>query len=161
MIGSAGSDSEVAYLRDELGLETAFNYNRRPIAELVNEAAPGGIDVYFDNVGGEHLEAALANMRSGGRVALCGAISQYERNGSPDGPRNLFQATAKQLTLRGFRGSGYRHLLSEMQRDVAAWLRDGRLRYRESIVDGLEHAPDALVEMLAGRTVGKTLVSVS
>ena len=116
--------------------------------------------MYFDNVGGEHLEAALASMRRGGRIALCGAISDYERNGSARGPQNLFQATANELTLRGFRGSSYVGLLDEMQREVGAWIRDGRLRYRETVWPGLEHAPEALARMLAGETMGKTLVSI-
>jgi NADPH-dependent curcumin reductase CurA len=160
VLGSAGSDAKVAYLLDELGLDGAFNYRRRPVGELLRAAAPDGIDVYFDNVGGEHLEAALDALRPFGRVALCGAISQYERTGAPSGPRNLFQATANNLSLRGFRGSSHVARMAEMQARVAAWLHDGRLRYRESVVDGLEQAPDALVAMLAGEMVGKTLVRI-
>jgi NADPH-dependent curcumin reductase CurA len=159
VIGSAGSDEKVAHLLGDLGLDAAFNYKNGPVAELLRSAAPNGIDVYFDNVGGEHLEAALGALRPFGRVALCGAISQYER--PPAGPCNLFQATANNLTLRGFRGSAYVSRMGEMQREVAAWLREGRLRYRESVVDGLEHAPDALVGMLAGEMIGKTLVRIA
>jgi NADPH-dependent curcumin reductase CurA len=92
-------------------------------------------------------------------VALCGAVSQYGR--APSGPSNLFQATANELTLRGFRGSGHLHRMGEMQRTVARWLREGRLRYRETIVDGLERAPEALARMLAGDTIGKTLVRIA
>jgi NADPH-dependent curcumin reductase CurA len=159
VIGSAGSDEKVAHLLDDLGLDAAFNYKDGPVEELLRAAAPEGIDVYFDNVGGEHLEAALAVLRPFGRVALCGAISQYER--PPSGPSNLFQATANNLTLHGFRGSSYVDRIGEMQREVVAWLRDGRLRYRETVVEGLEHAPDALVAMLAGETIGKTLVKIA
>jgi NADPH-dependent curcumin reductase CurA len=161
VIGSAGSDDKVAYMLDELGLDAAFNYKKGPVAELLREAAPDGIDVYFDNVGGDHLEAALGALRKWGRVALCGAISQYEATGPPQGPRNLFQATANDVTLRGFRGSSYIERMGEMQREVGAWLRDGRLRYRESVVEGLERAPEALVTMLAGGMVGKTLVRIA
>jgi NADPH-dependent curcumin reductase CurA len=159
VVGSAGSDEKVAHLLDELGLDAAFNYKKGPVAELLRAAAPDGIDVYFDSVGGDHLEAALDALRRVGRVALCGAISQYEQ--SPIGPRNLFQATANNLTLRGFRGSSYVDCMEEMQRQVGAWLREGRIRYRESVVDGLEHAPDALVAMLAGEMIGKTLVRIA
>jgi NADPH-dependent curcumin reductase CurA len=130
------------------------------VLELLQAAAPDGIDVYFDSVGGDHLEAALACLRPWGRVALCGAISQYDRTGPASGPANLFQATANNLTLRGFRGSSYVDRMPEMQREVAAWLRDGRLRYRESVVDGLERAPEALARMLAGEMIGKTLVRI-
>jgi NADPH-dependent curcumin reductase CurA len=161
VIGSAGSDEKVAYLLDELGLDAAFNYKKGVVADLLHEAAPEGIDVYFDNVGGDHLEAALGALRRWGRVALCGAMSQYESTGPAEGPRNLFQATANDLTLRGFRGSSYVERMGEMQREVGAWLRDGRLRYRESIVEGLQRAPEALVALLAGDTIGKTLVRIA
>jgi NADPH-dependent curcumin reductase CurA len=155
------SDRQVAYLLDEVGLDAAFNYKKGPVADLLRAAAPDGIDVYFDTVGGDHLEAALGAMRRHGRVALCGAISQYEQAGPPCGPSNLFQATANDLTLRGFRGSTNLHLMDEMQRQVGAWLRDGSLAYRETVVDGLERAPEALVRVLSGDTVGKTLVRIA
>jgi NADPH-dependent curcumin reductase CurA len=161
VIASAGSEEKVAYLRDELGADAAFNYRSAPVAQLVRQAAPDGIDVYFDNVGGEHLEAALGALRRGGRVALCGAVSSYEAARAAGAPRNLFQATANDLTLRGFRGSTYVERLSEVQRRVGAWLRSGRLRYRETVIDGLEHAPEALVRLLAGETIGKTLVRIA
>jgi NADPH-dependent curcumin reductase CurA len=161
VIGSAGSDEKVGYLLGELGLDAAFNYKRGPVAELLRAAAPDGIDVYFDTVGGDHLEAALGALRRFGRVALCGAISQYEDTGPPRGPGNLFQATANDLTLRGFRGSSNLQLMGEMQAQVGAWLRDGKLVYRETVVDGLELAPQALVRVLSGDTVGKTLVRIA
>jgi NADPH-dependent curcumin reductase CurA len=160
VIGSAGSDEKVAFLLDELGLDAAFNYRDAPVAELLGRAAPNGIDVYFDNVGGDHLEAALGALRRGGRVALCGAVSSYQLADPPPGPRNLFQATANDLTLRGFRGSGYVDCMDEMRREVGEWLRSGRLRYRESTVRGLDQAPVALVKLLAGETIGKTLVEI-
>src|SRR6185436_6298329 len=121
VIGSAGTDAKVAYLLDELRLDAAFNHRSGPVADLLGAAAPGGIDVYFDNVGGGHLEAALAHLRPAGRVALCGAISAYDSDGPARGPANLFQATANDLTLRGFRGSSHVARLGEMQREVAAW----------------------------------------
>jgi NADPH-dependent curcumin reductase CurA len=159
VIGSAGSDEKVRHLLDELGLDTAFNHRAGHLAELLQAAAPNGIDVYFDCVGGDHLDAALGALRPGGRVALCGAVSEYGR--PRRGPRNLFQATANDLTLRGFRGSSYLHRLPDVVRAVSGWLADGRLRYRETIVDGLERAPEALARMLAGDTVGKTLVRIA
>jgi NADPH-dependent curcumin reductase CurA len=160
VIGSAGSPEKVRYLLDELGLDAAFNYRDGSIAEQLRAAAPDGIDVYFDNVAGDHLEAALATLRRGGRVALCGAVSQYERSAPGPGPSNLFQAVANDLTLRGFRGSSHLHRFADVTRELGGWLRAGRLRYRETIVDGLERAPEALVRMLAGETTGKTLVHI-
>jgi NADPH-dependent curcumin reductase CurA len=161
VIGSAGSDTKVRYLREELRLDAAFSHRAAPIAAQLAAAAPNGIDVYFDNVGGDHLEVALGALRPGGRVALCGAISEYERPGHGAGPHNLFSAIANELTLRGFRGSSHVRLLEPMQEQVSAWLGSGALHYRESITEGLEHAPRALVAMLGGETLGKTLVRIA
>jgi NADPH-dependent curcumin reductase CurA len=159
VVGSAGSDEKVSYLLDELGLDAAFNHKAGRVVDLLRAAAPEGIDVYFDCVGGDHLEAALGALRRWGRAALCGAVSQY--GGPARGPGNLFQATANDLTLRGFRGSSYLHRMNDVVREVSGWLADGRLRYRETIVDGLERAPEALARMLAGDTIGKTLVRIA
>jgi NADPH-dependent curcumin reductase CurA len=158
VIASAGTDEKVSWLLDEAGVEAAFNYRTEPPREALRRRAPEGIDVYFDNVGGEHLEAALDAMRMFGRIALCGSVSDYES--TPVGPRNLFLATAKHLTLTGFRGSLHLDLLGEMQQRVGGWLRQGSITYRDSVYDGLQHAPRALADMLAGRTVGKTLVRI-
>lgn len=155
VIASAGSDGKVAWLRDGLGVD-AFNYRTESPRDALRRLAPDGIDVYFDNVGGDHLEAALDALRMHGRVALCGAVSDYESGGR--GPRNLFLATAKHLTLAGFRGSLHLDLLDEMQERLGGWMRADRLDYPESVYDGLESAPRAMADMLAGRTVGKTLV---
>jgi NADPH-dependent curcumin reductase CurA len=156
VVASAGTDEKVSWLLDEAGVEAAFNYRSEPPREALRRHAPEGLDVYFDNVGGEHLEAALDSMRMFGRIALCGSISDYES--SPVGPRNLFLATAKHLTLTGFRGSLHLDLLEEMQRRVGDWLRGGAITYQETVYDGLANAPTALADMLAGRTTGKTLV---
>ena len=160
VVASAGSDEKVAWLREELGADAAFNYRCGPLPELLREAAPEGIDVYFDNVGGDHLEAAIGALRRFGRVAICGAISEYDDDVPPPGPSNLFLMVAKDLTIRGFRGSSYVHLFSEMSRDMGRWLEEGRIRYRETIVDGLERAPEALAGLMRGDTTGKTLVKI-
>jgi NADPH-dependent curcumin reductase CurA len=160
VIGSAGSEAKVRFLLDELGLDAAFNYRRGPVAELLREVAPDGIDVYFDNVGGDHLEAALGALRRWGRVAISGAVSQYQSSVPVPGPSNLFQTVANDLTLRGFRASSHVEHMADMQRTVGDWLREGRLRYRETIVEGLERAPEALIRMLGGATLGKTLVRI-
>lgn len=155
VVASAGSPTKVSWL-EEVGVTAAFDYHAEPVATALQRVAPEGIDVYFDNVGGDHLEAALDTMRMFGRIALCGSIAEYESSGV--GPRNLFLATAKHLTLTGFRGSLHFDLLDEMQDRVGAWLRDGSIRYQETVYDGLDQAPQALADMLGGRTVGKTLV---
>ncbi len=161
VIGSAGSEAKVSYLRDELGLDAAFDYRAGPLPELLRDAASDGIDVYFDNVGGDHLAAAIGALRRWGRVAVCGAISEYDASTPPPGPSNLFLLVAKDLTLRGFRGSSHLDLLGDMTRDVGAWLRDGRIRYEETVVDGLENAPEALARLMRGDTTGKTLVRIA
>ena len=158
VVASAGTAEKVAWLRDEIGVDAAFGWRDRPLVESLRDAAPEGLDVYFDNVGGSHLEAALAAMNNRGRIALCGSISEYD--GAPAGPENLFLATSKNLTLRGFRGSAHVRLLDEMQQRVGGWLAEGRLHYRESVYDGLAQAPRAIADMMAGRTTGKTLVRI-
>lgn len=157
VVASAGSDAKVTWLRDVLGV-AAFNHRGADLGTALRHSAPDGIDVYFDSVGGGHLEAALDHLNDGGRVAMCGSISEYE--GEPAGPGNLFLAISKNLTLRGFRASANRSLLPEMRDQMSAWLRTGELTYRETAYEGLEAAPHALAEMLAGHTVGKTLVSL-
>jgi NADPH-dependent curcumin reductase CurA len=155
VIGSAGSPAKVRYLLDDLGLDAAFDYHDGL------DRLPCEIDVYFDAVGGDHLQAALAAMRPWGRIAMCGAIAEYESTEPVPGPSNLFQAVANNLTLRGFRASSYLHRFPEVQRELAGYLADGRLVYRETIVDGLENAPEALIRMLNGDTTGKTLVRLA
>lgn len=156
VIASAGSDEKVAWLVDEAGVAGAFNYRDESPHHALGRLAPEGLDVYFDNVGGDHLEAALDAMRMHGRISLCGSVSEYE--GDATGPSNIFLATAKHLTLRGFRGSLHMDLLPEMQERVGGWLREGAITHRETTYDGLDQAPVAMADMLAGRTEGKTLV---
>lgn len=155
VIASAGSQEKVRWLQETLGVD-AFSYRDEELAPALKRLAPDGIDVYFDNVGGDHLEAALDALRMHGRVALCGSVSDYESE--PRGPDNLFLVTAKHLTLAGFRGSLHMGLLPQMQARVGAWLRDGRLVCPETVYEGLATAPRALADMLRGRTHGKTLV---
>jgi NADPH-dependent curcumin reductase CurA len=160
VIGSAGSPEKVEYVTGELGFDAAFNYRDGPVAELLAEAAPDGIDVYFDNVGGDHLEAAIGALNLHGRVAMCGAISGYDASGAepPPGPRNLKEAIGKRLNLRGFIVGDHRHLRDDFTREIGTWLSEGRIRYRETVVDGLENAPAAFLGMLHGDNIGKMLV---
>lgn len=158
VIGSAGTPEKVARLLD-LGFDAAFNYRDAPVLDQLKAAAgSNGIDVYFDNVGGEHLEAALSVLNVGGRVALCGAIAQYNATEPPAAPRNLAVAIGKQLTLRGFLVGGQRQHAAEFAGRMAGWLADGTVRYDETVVDGLENAPQAFMDMLDGGNTGKMLV---
>jgi hypothetical protein len=159
VIASAGSAAKVSYVREELGADLVFSYRDGPVGEQLPALVPGGIDLYFDNVGGEHLEAALAALRPGGRVALCGAISTYNDADKPPGPRNLFEATAKGLTLRGFLARMYAHRMEDFRREMRAGLA-ASIVYPETVFEGLERAPQALIAQLRGENVGKVLVSL-
>jgi len=161
VIGSAGSAEKVAFIRDELGFDAAFDYHDGEVRALLAEAAPDGVDVYFDNVGGDHLEAALALMRQSGRIALCGAVSIYNATDPPPGPRTLPAAIGKRLTLRGFIVSDHFDRFPDFVRDVGGWLREGRIRYRETVVEGIENAPEAFIGLLRGENTGKMVVKLA
>ena len=159
VVGSAGSAEKVEYLRG-LGFDAAFSYRDGPVRAGLKAAAPDGIDVYFDNVGGEHLEAAISALHSHGRVALCGAIAQYNDTDPPAAPRNLSSAIGKELTLRGFLVNSYAHLRDEFHTQMAGWLDTGAIRVDETVVTGLERMPEAFIDMLRGANTGKMVIKV-
>ncbi|MGI5503187.1 NADP-dependent oxidoreductase [Lentzea sp. CA-135723] len=159
VIGSAGSADKVKYLTEELGFDAAFNYKDGPVLKQLAAAAPDGIDVYFDNVGGEHLEAAIEVMKLNGRITMCGAISQYNAAEKPAGPGNMIQILAKRLTLRGMLVGDHKALQPEFIKEVAAWIASGELKYSETVVEGgSRQAPAAFLGMLRGENTGKMLV---
>jgi NADPH-dependent curcumin reductase CurA len=160
VIGSAGSPEKVAYVTEELGFDSAFDYHDGAVADLLEGAAPDGIDVYFDNVGGEHLEAAITSLNRYGRVAMCGHISQYNATSPPAGPHNMAQIVGKRLTLRGFIVRDHGHLMPDFVREVGTWLSEGRIKYRETVVEGIENAPGAFIGLLRGENLGKMLVKL-
>ncbi|MGW3650535.1 NADP-dependent oxidoreductase [Streptomyces sp. NPDC000878] len=161
VIGSAGSPEKVRYLLDELGFDAAFDYHDGPVAEQLAQHAPDGIDVYFDNVGGEHLEGALTHMRDFGRLALCGSIASYNDDSAIHGPRNLGLAIVRRLKLQGFIVYDNDDLAGEFQARATEWLANGRLTYQETYVDGLDHAVDALLDVFRGANLGKMLVRLA
>ena len=161
VVGSAGSADKVAYLTDELGFDAAFNYRDGDVRTLLAQAAPDGIDVYFDNVGGDHLEAAIFAMHDFGRIALCGAISVYNATSPPDGIRNLPLSVSRRLTLRGFIVTDHAKRFPDFVREVGGWLREGRIKYRETVVEGIENAPDAFIGLLRGENLGKMVVKLA
>jgi hypothetical protein len=160
VIGSAGSPEKVAFLTDELGFDAAFDYHDGPVAELLGAAAPNGIDVYFDNVGGEHLEAAIGALHTHGRVAMCGAISGYNATDPAPGPRNLALAVGKRLTLRGYIILDHFDRMADFAREVGAWVGEGKVTWRETVVEGLDNAPGAFIGLLRGENTGKMLVKL-
>jgi NADPH-dependent curcumin reductase CurA len=158
VIGSAGSPEKVAYVRDELGFDAAFSH-RDDVRASLREAAPDGVDVYFDNVGGPQLEAAIGALNQGGRIALCGAVSQYNATEPAPGPRNLAQLVGKRGWMRGFIVSDHGDRDPDFRADVGALVTEGRLKLAETVVDGgIEAAPGAFADMLAGRHLGKVVV---
>ena len=159
VVASAGSEEKLAWLR-ELGVDAAFSYRERPVVESLREAAPDGIDIYFDNVGGDHLEAAIRAMRLRGRIVACGAISRYNDTEALPGPRNLFMVVTKRLTMRGFIISDHNDLYPEFLAAMAPWVRDGAVQARETVVDGIENAAQAFIGLLGGENTGKMLVRV-
>ena len=156
VIGSAGSAEKCAWLTDELGFDVALNYKDAPIGRQLREHAP--VDVYFDNVGGDHLEAAIFAMADFGRIAACGAIADYNAEAPVPGPRNMMMFVSKRLTLRGFIVTDHNDAASEFYRRAGGWLADGSLKYRETYVDGLDHAVDAFLGLHRGDNTGKMLV---
>jgi NADPH-dependent curcumin reductase CurA len=160
VVGSAGSAAKVRHLIDDLGYDAAFNYKDGPVHPQLAAAAPDGIDVYFDNVGGEHLVAALSALHTFGRVALCGAIAAYNATEAPVGPPNLGLAITKRLTLRGYIVTDHRDRTPAFVEEVGAWIRDGRIVCTETVVDGFENTPDAFIGLLRGDNVGKMVVRV-
>ncbi|MEV4628401.1 NADP-dependent oxidoreductase [Micromonospora sp. NPDC049523] len=157
VVGSAGSAEKVQRLL-ALGFDAAFNYRDQPVRESLKEAAPDGIDVYFDNVGGDHLEAAISSLRLHGRVAICGMISQYNATEPVPGPRNLSLTVSKRLTLRGFLIHDHVGLREQFLGEMSGWLRDGQIQYDETVVEGLDNAPSAFLGLLRGENLGKMLV---
>ncbi|TKA12599.1 NADP-dependent oxidoreductase [Actinacidiphila oryziradicis] len=160
VVGSAGSDEKVKLLVEEYGFDAAFNYKHGPVAEQLAAAAPEGIDVYFDNVGGEHLEAAIGALRVHGRATLCGAIATYNDTEPTPGPRNMGQIIGKRLTLRGMLVRDHFDLQPQFVAEVGSWLREGKLHYRETVVEGIENNLEAFLGMLRGENTGKMIVKV-
>jgi NADPH-dependent curcumin reductase CurA len=155
VIGSTGSDDKVEWL-ESLGLDAVINYKKDPIRDALEKSTPKGIDVYFDNVGGDHLEAALRRMNSLGRIAVCGMISTY--NDQQIGVRNLSAIIYGRVNIRGFVTADFPHLLPQFTQEMTGWLKSGQLKYQETLFDGIEAAPKALIALLNGANTGKMMV---
>ena len=162
VIGSAGSADKVSWLTGELGFDAAFNYKDGPVVDQLAKAAPDGVDVYFDNVGADHLEAAIEHANDFARFAMCGAIAHY--NDTDDertpGPRNLFQIVKKRLELRGFIVTDDVARFGAFREEVTPWVAEGRVKFSETVVDGIDHAVEAFRGLLRGENTGKMIVTV-
>ena len=159
VVGSTGSDDKAAWLRDTAGLDAVINYKTEALGPALRAATPKGIDVYFENVGAAHLDAALSRMNQGGRIPVCGMISTY--NGGGEGVRNLSAIIYGRVTLQGFVASDFGHLNATFVSDMTTWLKDGRIKYQETILNGFERAPEGLIGLFEGRNAGKMIIRVA
>lgn len=158
VVASAGSDAKAAWL-SSLGVDHVVNYKTAPsLLEAVRAAVPKGIDIYFDNVGGEHLEVALEVARPGARFVECGMIAQYNATEPAPGPRNMTYIIGKGIKMQGFVVSMYAHLQDAFVRDMADWIGSGRIRWEETVMEGIESAPAAFLGLFSGANTGKMLV---
>lgn len=158
VVGSAGSAAKVRHLLDDLGFDAAFDHHDGDVARQLAGAAPEGIDVVFDNIGGLQLEAAIGHLRVGSRLALCGMASQYD--GHAHGLRNLYELVTKRATARGFLVTDHRDRMPAFRAEMGRWVRDGEFVHRETVVDGFEHLPEMLLGLLrsGAPTMGKAVV---
>ncbi len=161
VIGSAGSVEKVKFLLEECGFDAAFNYKTGPVLEQLNLVAPDGIDVYFDNVGGESLEAALSALRLHGRIIACGGISSYNNTKPQPGPANLFNMTTKRLTMKGLIVMDWLDRQNEFEKEVGGYFREGKLKHTETVVAGIDKAVDAFIGLFQGENRGKMVVKLS
>lgn len=162
VVGVAGSDAKINYLVGELGLDAAFNYRSvENYYQVLHEICPEGIDVYFDNAGGAITDAVFRLLRPRARVAICGQISQYNLEEPEMGPRLLPHLLVKQARAEGFLVFQFADRYEEALKQLTQWLKEGKLKYREDIVDGIGNAPGAFIAMLHGRNMGKQLVKLA
>jgi NADPH-dependent curcumin reductase CurA len=162
VIGSAGSDEKCRWLKEELGLDAVINYKTQELRPALKAAAPRGIDVYFDNVGGEHLNAALPRMNPLGRIAVCGMISAYNNFGAISEPvTTLSNMIYNRLTMKGFVFYEFEPMRAQFLADMKRWLKEGRLHYRTTVLQGIEQAPTALIGLFSGANTGKMVVQLA
>jgi NADPH-dependent curcumin reductase CurA len=160
VVGIAGGPDKCAYLVDELGLDAAVDYKSTElsIADQLAAATPNGINVYFDNVGGEILEAVLQRINDHARIVLCGGISGYDDMAGAAGPAGYMKLVTTSSSMQGFTMKDYLHRIPEAFADLSAWVADGSLRHREHIIDGIERFPEALRMLFSGQNHGKLLL---
>ncbi len=160
--GSCGSEEKVKYLTDELGFDYAFNYKHTSIAKELHLGLPDGIDVYFENVGGAHLDAACGQMRPKGRIPVCGMISAYNNKGArSEGVTTLANMIYNRVTMKGFVVYEFAGMKEQFLRDMRQWIAEGKMKYRETIMNGIEQAPNALIGLLGGQNTGKMMVKLA
>ena len=160
-VGLAGTPAKIDYIVNELGFDVGINYKTENVTAALAVACPLGIDVYFDNVGGVITDAVFEQLNVGGRISICGSISQYNLDEPEPGPRNLGLLVRRQARAEGFLVSQFSNHFDEGRQRIAGWMKEGRIKYKEDVVEGLENAPRAFMGLLQGENFGKMLVKVS
>ena len=161
VVGFAGSDEKVEFLEDDLGFDAGINYEQTDdYRAALDEAAPDGVDAYFDNVGGPITDAVFSKLNVDARIAICGQISLYNAEETPTGPRKLPQLISTRARVQGFLVSDFAPRFEQATRKLAGWVNSGEVEYRETVTEGLENAPDAFLGLFEGENVGKQLVQV-
>ena len=160
-VGLTGSNEKCAWLIEELGYDAAVNYKTADLRTALKEACPKGVDVFFDSVGGDILNTVLTRLNYHGRIALCGAISQINEPELPPGPRNYLQLLAKSARMEGFTTLDFAPRYDEARADLARWIREGKIRYRDDIVEGIDKAPSHLLRLFSGEHRGKLMVKLA
>ncbi len=158
VVGSAGADEKIRWLLDHAGVDAAVNYRKGDLLAAVRKACPNGIDIYYENVGGEHLEVALELMNSHGRLVMCGMIGLYNSVEPPPGPRNLIYVVGKSLKMQGFIVTDFLDMAPQFFADMAAWIRAGKIKWEETVMEGIDKAPEAFLGLFKGENLGKMLV---
>ncbi|MDO5769165.1 MAG: NADP-dependent oxidoreductase [Psychrobacter sp.] len=162
VIGIAGSDQKIAYLKNELGVDKAINYKTTDdMAAAIQEACPQGVDVFFDNVGGETFDAVLVNLNRHGRIAVCGQIAEYNQEQPPIGPRPMHTLIKKSARMQGFVVFDYSEDFAEAKKQIAQWYNDGKIRYKEHLIEGFDQLPAAFIGLFSGENIGKLMVKVA
>ncbi|KAI8140326.1 hypothetical protein BJV82DRAFT_562704 [Fennellomyces sp. T-0311] len=159
VVGSAGTDEKVAYLK-EIGYDAAFNYRTEDIDAKLTEYCPNGIDIDFENVGGKMLDIVIEHMNTFGRIVGCGMISQYNRE-KHEGIHNIFQIVTKSIRMEGFIVSNSPEMHEAFRKDVSKWLQEGKMKYKETVLEGIEKTPEAILDIFNGKNFGKLYVKVA
>ena len=159
VVGSTGAEDKRAWLKDVVGLDAVINYKAEPIGPALEAATPKGIDVYFENVGGAHLDAALLRMNLHGRIPVCGMISTYNGGGEP--VRGLSNIIYRRVDIKGFVASDFPHLNAAFVSDMTGWLKDGRIKYQETVLNGIDRAAEGLIGLFESKNTGKMLIKLA
>ena len=160
-VGIAGTAEKIKYIVNDLGFDAGINYKTENVDSALAEACPLGVDVYFDNVGGVITDAVFDYLNVGGRISICGSISQYNQEEPEPGPRKMGLLVGKQARAQGFLVGQFRDRHEDGRQRIAGWIKEGRIKYREDVVEGLENAPRAFVGLMQGENFGKLLVKIS